>query len=654
MRLPIAILLFALPLTAQEAREQESPYPAREKKVSGSLDVGYRWVSDTGGDFNTYRSVVNLGEGPKLISLDLFVEDPKRALFDKLTVTADSWGGDPYNTARVDVERTGAYRLLFDYRNIAYFNFLPSFANPGIQQGSLGNQRSFDIQRRFLNTELELRPGKRIVPFLAYARDSGSGSGITPFVTDGNEYPVGTRLRDKTDHYRGGVRIELNRFHLTLEQGGTVFKDDQQVVSNELSPGNRGTTLLGRELFLDEVSQNYGIRGNSILSRALLTAAPADWVNLYGQFLFTQPKSDINYTEDAAGLFYLGATRLAATRFIDAQHSVLIGGAKQPHTSGSFSAEFRPHRRLRILESWLTDRLHSASSALLDLAVTAGATSTGTTRLTADRLLMNYNRQQLDAFFNVTSRFMVRGGHRYEWGNSQVAPATLNPSGIPGEGELRRHVGLLGLNYRPTKTLQFNADYEGAAGESTYFRTSRQDYHQFRGRARIQLHPSLQVWTKFLLFDNQNPTPMIDYDFRSMAGTLSFRWMPRGGGRISVFGDYTRSSLKSDIDFLTPDRLSAARSLYRDNAHNATAIVDLSLPSSSRGVVPKISVGGSLFMSSGSRPTRYYQPLGRFLIPFTEHVTWYAEWRWFALSQAYYTFEGFRAHHFLTGLRLTI
>ena len=33
---------------------------------------------------------------------------------------------------------------------------------------------------------------------------------------------------DKTDNYRGGVRLEFNRFHVTLEQGGTTLRDDQQ------------------------------------------------------------------------------------------------------------------------------------------------------------------------------------------------------------------------------------------------------------------------------------------------------------------------------------------------------------------------------------------------------------------------------------------
>ena len=49
------------------------------------------------------------------------------------------------------------------------------------------------------------------------------------FVANADEYPVASLTRDSTENYRAGVRIELSRFHAKLEQGGTTFKDDQQL-----------------------------------------------------------------------------------------------------------------------------------------------------------------------------------------------------------------------------------------------------------------------------------------------------------------------------------------------------------------------------------------------------------------------------------------
>ena len=194
MRRVLSVLIVLLPLLAQG--QETSPYPVTEQNVFGTLDLGYRWVSDVGGDRNTYRSIVNLNEGFRVLGADFYIQDPKRKLFDKLTFFADNWG-DPYNVARVDAERSGTYRFTFDYRNIAYFNFLPSFANPGIDAGSLVNQRSFDIKRRLYNSELEFRPGKRVIPYLAFTRDSGYGTGITPFVENGKGPYCGIVRRGK-------------------------------------------------------------------------------------------------------------------------------------------------------------------------------------------------------------------------------------------------------------------------------------------------------------------------------------------------------------------------------------------------------------------------------------------------------------------------
>ena len=64
--------------------------------------------------------------------------------------------------------------------------------------------------------------------------------------------------------------------------------------------------------------------------------------------------------------------------------------------------------------------------------------------------------------------------------------------------------------------------------------------------------------------------------------------------------------MRSDIRYLDLPFLTPATSSYRDNAHTATSAIDFMLPRLKDG---KLTAGGSLFISRGSRPTRYYQPL---------------------------------------------
>ena len=63
------------------------------------------------------------------------------------------------------------------------------------------NQQSFDTRRRFAHFELNMLPGNWISPYAAYDTDSGSGTGVTTYVANSNEYPVPTTLRDRTDNF---------------------------------------------------------------------------------------------------------------------------------------------------------------------------------------------------------------------------------------------------------------------------------------------------------------------------------------------------------------------------------------------------------------------------------------------------------------------
>src|SRR5215471_13352950 len=86
----LAALLLATAVWAQETPQKpeekpeakaaaaDSPAPAAaaapgEGWIDGYVDLGYRWVTDVAGNFQQYRSVVNLGEGPKLFGADVTI-----------------------------------------------------------------------------------------------------------------------------------------------------------------------------------------------------------------------------------------------------------------------------------------------------------------------------------------------------------------------------------------------------------------------------------------------------------------------------------------------------------------------------------------------------------------------------------------------------
>jgi hypothetical protein len=494
--------------------------------------------------------------------------------------------------------------------------------------------------------QLDLFPGHRIIPYLAYGRDSGEGTGITTFESDVNSYPVADHMFDKTDNYRGGVRLEFNRFHVTLEQGGTTLRDDQQAYDSTVNYGNNYQPYFGQTLDLTNLAQAYGIRGDSIYTKALFTANPYSWLDLSGQFLYSRPDTTVNYTQFDTGSLVLQQAIL----FYTGEQALGFAAGKQPHTTGSLGFELRPLKRVRILQTWMTDRMHTSAAGLVTdmILQPVSAAQTTLTPLTS-LLVVNYNQEQTDVLLDVTHKLTLRGGYRYVWGDAQTGDALIAGPGQESS-ELRQQVGIAGVNFRATQKLSLNADFEDAASDHAYFRTSLYNYQKMRARARYQLLATLSLQASFSLLNNQNPTTGINYDFLSRQNSLSASWTP--SKRVSILTEYTRSTLRSNIGYLEPEFLTPETSLYRDNAHNASALIDLALPAYAK-LTPRLAFGGSLFISSGSRPTTYYQPLARLSLPIHKGLIWKSEYRYYGYDEAFYQYEGFRAHILQTGLTIS-
>jgi hypothetical protein len=635
----------AAPATPPAAAPDQPAAAASDFPVSGSVELGYRLIPGTAGNQNVYRSTVNLGEGIRLVGLD-FTVSPVKKLFDHFEVQANSWG-DPYNTARVEVDKAGVYRFTANYRNTAYFDFLPSFADPTISSGSLLTQSSFDTHIRASDVQLDILPGHWISPYLAWSRDSWFGSGTTVFTLFPNNYPVANSTSDSTNTFRGGVQIQLPLVHVVLEQGGTTFKDDQGATDNGLNTGDLRVPYFGQQLSLSSLNELYRVRGDSLYSKVLIASNPLSWLSVSGRFLYADPNLTTNYSSSAAGVLFLPAT----FSFYNSGQDISTADANMPHSSGSLTVEARPLKRLRVVEYWSTDRLHNAASSLLTEQYLATGSPFLSTDPETDRLVLNYNEQQIEAFFDVLPNLTVRGGERYEWGDATVRGSDL--SELPLESaSLHRNTGLAGASFRLKQTVRASADFEASSDGTAYFRTSLHNYWKLRTRAQWEFLPSWRLAGDFFELNNKNPDPLVNLSFVSRAESASLSWLPNSGRNVSVLLEYTRSNVNSNILYLDPGTLGTALSAYLENGNTATALIDLA-PKAMGGFAPRFSFGGSLFTSAGSRPTEYYQPTARLSIPLAKGVQWNSEWRWYSLSERLYSLEDFRSNQLMLSLRYT-
>jgi hypothetical protein len=314
--------------------------------------------------------------------------------------------------------------------------------------------------------------------------------------------------------------------------------------------------------------------------------------------------------------------------------------------------ELRIAPRVRLIESLMTNRYHTTATLLsaVDNLIPGGTTSFGPAGL--GRLVVNYNRQELGVYVDLISRLSLRGGHRYVWGDSEVRGSNLSQTGPQETARMKLHVVFGGLTFRPSQKFSANADLEASTAarnfSSTYFRTSLKAYQKARLRAKYQVLNSLALNGGYSYFNNANPIAGFNhYRFMSRETSLSALWTPWGGTRISLLADYTRSTVNSDIQYLIPNKLTAATSSYQDSAHVGTGLLDLSLPK-----MVKVSAGGSFLRSSGSRPMSYFQPIGKVALPLPRKSQLYAEWRYYGMTDLFYLYQAFRTHQFTVGLHI--
>jgi hypothetical protein len=662
------IYLLALSLSAQQAppapketqaAKEETPpaaepappaaeAPAPERVVTGSIEFGYRTIHTLSGNFDAYRSVVNLGEGPKLFDADLRFRPPSSSLFTEGTLLMRNWGGEPYSSLRFDLYKDNIYNLTVDYRNLAYFNSLSSFANPKIETGSLASQYSFDTRVRSTDVRLDLYPSSRISPYLAYSRVAENGSGVWVFPAEGNEYPTPTGITNRTDHYRGGVNIRFRNFHLGLEQGGAFFADDQGAGETALNRGNRTQPFFGRTLALADLREYYRVRGHSYYSRGSVAWDPVSWANLAGDFVYTNPVTEVTYSQSATGQLVIPGTLLFASRNFDS----FTGRAQMPHPSGSVRGEVRPVRQLRIVETFYTDRMHNAASGFLAEQYLATGSVTNLQTSSTDRLVLNQNRQQIDVIFEPVKFLTVRGGHRYTWGDTTVRGAQLSGLALKS-ADMRRHTGLAGLGLRSRGIFRFNADFEAASTERAFFRTSLRNYRRLNMLGSVS--PGAGSAWRFIggyrWLTNTNPDPAVKWDFDDRAASAGIEWFPNSGRLYSVLTEYTRSTTHSMINYIVPQFFIVDRLWFRENANAGTLAFRLA-PGGRHKHQPGLHLGGTLYASTGSRPTRYYQPFARATVPLAAQVHVNGEWRWYSMTQAVWPVENFASHQFIVSLTL--
>ncbi len=597
------------------------------------VELGYRWRSDVSGNTDVYRSMVNLGSGPKLLRSNFSLRSNYGAgtLFDRLDVSANSWGGDPYNTLRISFGLSDKYEFRANYRNLNYYNYLPQYANPLLlTRGIAFGQHSLNVTNRTSDFELKLFPNSRVRPFVGYSRSSGFGPGFTTAEFTGNEFLVETNWRYSSDDYRGGVEISLPKTVLTVEQGYRTLRNDTGVDSGPNNGNNPNARFLGNPVFLTSLDRGYHDRTTLPFTKLVAKFTPFRSLKVTGRYIYSMADLDSSYGEVTSGAFANLAERLVYRAGLDNFDT----HAKRPDHNGSFLVEFSPFSRLTLLDQFESRNNHTSGSALL-ASIFYGSRSLAGPGPTSDATITDLARSYLafnrlsnlaEAEFDLRWGFAVRGGYRYTNADATVGDAEGSDL-IEGESSsYSQNTGIVGVTYRKARWLRLGFDYEKNDTNGTLTRTDLLNFDRLRFDWRVGSWHHFSTSGRIWGLRNSNDQSDIDLQSHNRNYSLELNYDPTERYHLSL--DYSRSSILSDISILLPQTLRLDRSLFDEKSHGLGGSMGVGLYRGTR-----VDFGYRGIFNSGTAPLAYHQPFAELTVPLQHRLAFKTYWQYFGYNE---------------------
>jgi hypothetical protein len=258
-------LMMVLPLCAlAQQADEEKGIDQGNYNIKQSVEFGGRFTS-VGGDTQTYDTMVNLQQGPRLLNFTTQMQslDPKGSLFDQFYFSNFGYGGDPNVVSSIRISKHNWYSFngmvrhdqnFWDYSLMANpFNpsappaNAPATFNPvvGAPPTVVGTQvvamspHYYNTRRNLENFGLTILPESKIRFRLGYNHNTNSGPGYST-IHQGTEQFLFQNLSSTMDQYRFGVDFRfLPKTNISYDQIWSYYKTDpgQTDINQQFSVG---------------------------------------------------------------------------------------------------------------------------------------------------------------------------------------------------------------------------------------------------------------------------------------------------------------------------------------------------------------------------------------------------------------------------------
>lgn len=472
------------------------------KNLQGKLLFGYRFV-DTSGTVERYKQDINLEEGLRLFNFNLQItpNETFKNLFDRIDINMNNFGGDPYETFRLAIQKSGRYKFQYDRRKSNYF-----YADQHeISSGHLYNPFTFNFDRTMDNMFFKLLIHKNVDLYVNFDRYSKNGNSVLTLDISRIEFEFDKPIEEDFKEFAMGIDFHMNNFSFVFEEKVMDYENANSLFLPGATDGGEGARYPS-ELNYFTLDQPYDLKTYTHTFKA--TARAFDRLLIKGFAQISNQDMDLAYAEGADGIDYLG-------RFF---------------TYGqSGSANFE--RKINIFDFDIT-------YLMLDNLAFVGAfrfqdfDQSGHLTIDGEKeeAMLKYNTKAAEGGlqYQFSPRIALTAGYRYEIRKLDGTET------VTYEDTTTRN-GLFGNLKWGSRVFKLTADYQFGDYKDPYTLISPTSFHRFRFTAKANVKDfnfsGSYLW-------NQAKSEVYNDSWNSTKNQLSLR-AGYHGQKIQVFGGYS-------------------------------------------------------------------------------------------------------------------
>jgi len=445
--LPVLLAIFVFSLAFSLQAQDEN------KGLTGTFQFGYRMV-DTDGALTKYKEDYNLEKGFRLFNLKLHYTPTEKLqkLFDRLDLTMYNFGGDPFESFGLSVQKVGLYKFQYDRRKSTYF-----YDDQTLAGGALYDHHTFDFVRYIDSGSLTVNVNKFINVYLNYDRYTKEGNSVTTFDINRVEFEFDKPVKEESKTMAIGADFHIKGYSVLVEGKKGTYTNENSLFLPGVAGGEAGAHYPS-SLDYFVINQPYDLETDTFTIK--LSANPFNNLIISGSGQWNTQDMSLNFSEGARGTDYLGYN------FDNTYQG-----------SGNFE------RKFSLLQADLTyllfNKLAIVGAVRYNDFEQSGSMTIGSSTENQD---IGYDTIAIEGGlqFSLSSKFAITGGYRWE------ERELVGLETVEYKDETSRNGFFGNLKADLFKGFNLTLDYQDGSVENPYTLIGPTAYSRFRATAKYR------------------------------------------------------------------------------------------------------------------------------------------------------------------------